>query len=119
MKISSLLFWRKKEPEIFDAYGEHLKKNAHEKAIKEQKFAEEKLAWEIENEKKKKLDACYLNTRRTAFNGTYEEYLAHYNHNSLSSLQSLAISRGQMLGALSAQGGNYGNLGLLGQNILY
>lgn len=36
-----------------------------------------KAKWEAANELKKKHDACYLNTTKTAFYGTYEEYCAN------------------------------------------
>lgn len=47
---------------------------------------QDKAKWEADNELKKKRDACYLNTTKTAFYGTYAEFLENRNHNNLNYL---------------------------------
>lgn len=41
-----------------------------------ERAAQAKAEWETRNELEKKIDACYLGTRRQAFYGTYEKWQA-------------------------------------------
>lgn len=68
------------EKRVSEILAEQRRKEAAEHA------ARAKAEWETRNELEKKIDACYLGTRRQAFYGTYEEFQAYTSSKELWSL---------------------------------
>jgi hypothetical protein len=78
-----------------------------------------KAEWEAENERKKKIDAAYLGTVKTAYDGTYEEWKATEDCsamrralNSMSNLSSagMVASQAQSSNVFSHGCGSFGRI---------
>ena len=109
--IKSIFSDNKKDTkESDDTYMEQVKKDAELRNAEKEK---QKSEWIMRNDLKKKIDQCYLGTRKTAFYGTYEEFMAEHNHGSLAAMQRTAYERGissgvqgQVLGLYNQNRGN-------------